>query len=221
MFAFCRLIWKKIKSESQSRSNLSPLQRRASSLPVTLFVDRQRAHRTTHRIISGNESIDGAASYPVHRDISRGRTWVMKYSKSSYLHSNCVIFARSTSVRHFVRSSVTKCTIIYCEQTGKSRSAIFCTNMHVDKVHSHSNVHPNRQRPWTLERAKDIGKYIPIERPHATSYELATAKFLLSSVVRYSQLKCTWPWYWPLAWVKLKRKCQSKTNIKISLWWWK
>ena len=39
----------------------------------------------------------------------------------------------------FVRASVhlvTKCTIMYCEQTAGPRRANFCTYMHVDKIAS-------------------------------------------------------------------------------------
>ena len=69
---------------------------------------------------------------------------------------NGSIFIRSflQSMRSYVRSfvspcvraSITKCAIMYREQTAGSRSTIFRTQMHVDKIPSPANFHPNGQR---------------------------------------------------------------------------
>ena len=61
--------------------------------------------------------------------------------------------------------SVTKCTIMYCEQTAEPTSINFCAHMHADTVHLHTNFHPNRQRPWpsfSNQRFKFWSSYVII-----------------------------------------------------------
>ena len=58
---------------------------------------------------------------------------------------NGVMLAGRVDVRTYVRLSVTKYTITYCEQTAGPRSANFCEHMHVKKVRSPADFHSNRQ----------------------------------------------------------------------------
>ena len=58
---------------------------------------------------------------------------------------NSDILVGRVNVRTYVRSSATKCAIIYYEQTAGHRSAIFYTDMHVDKIRSPANFDLNSQ----------------------------------------------------------------------------
>ena len=56
---------------------------------------------------------------------------------------------------------VTKCPIMYCEQTFVQRSANLCIHIYVETVCSSVNFHPNRQRPWrSFSRSKIWIEYI-------------------------------------------------------------
>ena len=61
-----------------------------------------------------------------------------------------VNYALFVNYAHYlsVRTSFTKCMIMYYEQTSRPSSANFCTHLHLDKVPSPANFHQNRQRPW-------------------------------------------------------------------------
>ena len=61
---------------------------------------------------------------------------------------NGVIQAGRVDVHSSLRSSVTKCTIMYREQTAEHESANCCLRMHIDKVCSPADFHSNLQRPW-------------------------------------------------------------------------
>ena len=91
---------------------------------------------------------------------------ITSISKTRVLHhSNGV--ERCYPIRQYGRLSVyasfTKCKIMYCEQTAWPES--INSYMHVDKVSSSANFHPNHQRPWPPFSSsniwiKCIGKFI-------------------------------------------------------------
>ena len=73
---------------------------------------------------------------------------------------NGVVLAGCASVRFF-RSSLTKCTIVYRNQTAELRNTDFGTSMHYVMVRMPADFHSNRQRPWpSLSRSKIRIEYI-------------------------------------------------------------
>ena len=59
-----------------------------------------------------------------------------------------MVYVRRSYVRLFVHP-ITKCTIMYYEETAGARSTNFCTRVHVDKIHLPANFYPNPQCPWS------------------------------------------------------------------------
>ena len=81
-------------------------------------------------------------------------TFRFSFYRFVFLHRSygvgMVFTARSyvrSSVRLYVRTSFTKCTIMYREQTAGRRSANFYAHMHADKIPSSVNFYLNRHRP--------------------------------------------------------------------------
>ena len=112
----------------------------------SLDIDSRRGHRAVNRCIDLPRSVtqQGLLSMDLMpMDPHSQCHLILEKGFMSHETRDCKL------VRSLVRSivrAVTKCTIVYREQTAEPRSANCCTHIHVDKIPAPANFHPNSQR---------------------------------------------------------------------------